>query len=337
MPHDLDRRFCIAPMLDWTDRHCRYWLRLLFPDALLYSEMVTTPALLHGDADRLLTFHPFEKPVALQLGGSDADAMARCAKIAQDYGYDEVNINVGCPSDRVQSGTFGACLMAKPHVVADCVSAMQAAVRIPVTVKTRIGIDEMEGYAPLKDFVACIADAGCNTVIVHARKAWLQGLSPRENREKPPLHYEYVYRLKQEFPRLTIVINGGIKKTADVVEHLRFVDGTMAGREAYQNPYALIDVQNTVFNRNAVIPMQFEIVGRYLPYIDEQLAKGVHLNHMTRHMLGLFQGVPGASQWRRHLSERANKPDAGIEVVMEALQKIKAQQNNMTGVVVNES
>ncbi|MBN1378477.1 MAG: tRNA dihydrouridine(20/20a) synthase DusA [Gammaproteobacteria bacterium] len=324
-------------MLDWTDQHCRYWLRLLFPDALLYSEMVAAAALIHGDVDQLLMFNPFEKPLALQLGGNEPNAMARCAEIAQDFGYDEVNINVGCPSDRVQAGAFGACLMAEPDLVADCVSAMQAKVSIPVTVKTRLGIDKMEGHAPLQNFVACIAKAGCGTVIVHARKAWLSGLSPKENREIPPLRYDYVYRLKQEFPQLEIVINGGIMNTADVVEHLGFVDGTMVGREAYQNPYALIDVQSAVFNRSTVIPERAEIVARYLPYVEEQLAKGVHLNRMTQHMMGLFQGCPGAKQWRRHLSEHAVEPDAGIEVITEALRKVRMPQENTTGAMVNES
>ena len=323
-----DRRFCIAPMLDWTDRHCRYWLRLLFPDALLYSEMVTTSALLFGDVEKLIAFNPFEKPLALQLGGNDPQAMARCAKLAQAYGYDEANINVGCPSDRVQSGSFGACLMAQPDVVAECVSEMQAAVNIPVTVKTRIGVDDMEGYEPLRKFITVLVEAGCKTVIVHARKAWLQGLSPRENREKPPLHYDYVYQLKQDFPELEVVINGGIKKIDDVIGHLRYVDGTMTGREAYQNPYALIDIGNAVFGRHSGVSDRADLVEGYLPYIESQLAAGVPLKHMTRHMLGLYQGRPGAKQWRRHLSELAAKPGAGVDTVLQALQHVENSRSN---------
>ena len=333
----LDRRFSIAPMLDWTDRHCRYWLRLIFPNALLYSEMVTTQALIYGDTNRLIAFDPFEKPLALQLGGNDRQAMARCAKIAQAYGYDEVNINVGCPSDRVQSGLFGACLMAKPKLVADCVAAMQDAVDIPVTVKTRIGIDDMEGYEPLHRFVYHIVEAGCQTVIVHARKAWLQGLSPRENREIPPLHYDYVYKLKQAYPEQEIVVNGGIKDAADVSKHLEHVDGTMVGRVAYQNPYALIDVEKAVFNSAKEMPDRAKIVESYLSYINKQLAKGIYLKHMTRHMFGLFQGMPGAKLWRRYLTEHAVKAGADSSVVVEALKKVNALQEHLTGVVVDES
>lgn len=334
---DLDRRFCIAPMLDWTDRHCRYWLRLIFPDALLYSEMITTGALIFGNREKLLAFDTFEKPLALQLGGAEPESMAECARMAEQHDYDEVNINVGCPSDRVQAGAFGACLMAQPKRVADCVSAMQHAVSIPVTVKTRIGIDNMEGYQPLYHFVAELAQAGCTTVIVHARKAWLDGLSPKRNREVPPLHYDYVYRLKHDFPHLQIVINGGIKNTTDVIEHLKCVDGTMVGRQAYQDPYTLINVRDEVFDRTGELPGRFEIIERYLPYIDSQLSSGVCLKHMTRHMLGLFQGLPGAKRWRRLLSEQAVKVGAGVDVVTDAMQKVKALQENITGAVINES
>ncbi len=331
---NLDRRFCIAPMLDWTDRHCRYWLRLIFPNALLYSEMVTAPALMHGDQNKLLAFDPFEKPLALQLGGNEPQVMAKCAKLAQEYHYDEVNINIGCPSDRVQSGLFGACLMAKPQVVADCVVAMRDAVDIPITIKTRIGIDAMEGYTPLREFVSRIVAAGCRVIIVHARKAWLQGLSPKENREIPPLQYDYVYRLKQEFPEQQIVINGGIRDSAAVYEHLKYVDGTMIGRAAYLNPYALIDVNRTVFGDPAMVPARIDLIEKYLPYINRQLAQGVYLKHMTRHMLGLFKGIPGAKQWRRYLSEQAVKVGAGPEVVVNALNQVRALQDNYTGVEV---
>ena len=329
---NLDRRFCIAPMLDWTDRHCRYWLRLIFPNALLYSEMVTTPALIHGNQHKLLSFDPFEKPLALQLGGNESKEMAKCAMLAQKYDYDEVNINVGCPSDRVQSGLFGACLMAKPQVVADCVAAMRDAVDIPVTVKTRIGIDAMEGYTPLREFVSRIVEAGCQVIIVHARKAWLQGLSPKENREIPPLQYDYVYRLKQEFQQQQIIVNGGIQDSAAVREHIKYVDGTMIGRAAYLNPYALVGVNKSVFNNRATIPVRADVVEKYLPYINQQLAQGVFLKHMTRHMLGLFKGMPGAKQWRRYLSEHAVKVGAGSEVVIEALNQVKSLQDDYTGV-----
>ena len=316
---ELDRRFCVAPMMDWTDQHCRYLLRLIFPQALLYTEMVTTGAILYGDKARFLSYHDAEHPLALQLGGNDSDAMAACASIAEEYGYDEVNINVGCPSDRVRAGAFGACLMASPEVVARCVQAMQQRVSIPVTVKTRIGIDAMEGYGPLKQFVEIVAAAGCRVLIVHARKAWLQGLSPRENREVPPLHYEYVHQLKQDFPDLEIIVNGGLQNVADIVEQLQFVDGTMIGREAYQNPFSLIDVRHSIFEETASSPSRHQIVTQYLQYIEQQLTEGVYLKHMTRHMLGLFQGVPGARRWRRYLSEQAVRAGAGLNVVETAL------------------
>lgn len=306
-------------MMDWTDRHCRNLLRILFPQSLLYTEMITAAAVLHGDKQRLLAYDAAEHPIALQLGGSVASDMAAAAVVAEDFGYDEVNINVGCPSDRVQSGTFGACLMAKPQIVAECVDAMRKRVGIPVTVKTRIGIDEMEGYQPLKEFVSSVAAAGCEVFIIHARKAWLQGLSPKENREIPPLHYEYVHRLKQDFPTLQIIINGGLLSVENILEQLGFVDGTMIGRQAYQNPYVFIGARREVFNDAGALPSRVEIVREYLPYIQRQLAEGVYLKHMTRHMLGLFQGVPGAKNWRRQLSEQAVQPGAGLDVVEKAL------------------
>jgi tRNA-dihydrouridine synthase A len=317
--------FSVAPMLDWTDRHCRFFHRLITRQALLYTEMVTAGALLHGDRHRFLQFDPSEHPLALQLGGSDPQDLAVCAKIAEDFGYDEVNLNVGCPSDRVQNGRFGACLMAEPELVAECVAAMRHAVSIPVTVKSRIGIDDRDSYEELVRFVGTVADAGCRTFIVHARKAWLRGLSPKQNREVPPLRYEVVYRLKQDFPQLQIVLNGGITTLEQAEELLRNgVDGVMMGREAYHNPYILAEVDRRLFGMPADAIARGEIVGRLMPYIERQLAEGVRLHSITRHILGLFHGEPGARSWRRHLSEQAVKYGADASVVREAL-KFTAQ------------
>jgi len=314
----LDRRLAVAPMLDWTDRHCRFFLRLITSHTLLYTEMVTTGALIHGDRERHLGFDPAEHPVVLQLGGADPKAMALCARLGADWGYDEININVGCPSDRVQNGRFGACLMAEPQVVADCVAAMKAAVEIPVTVKTRIGIDERDSYGELADFVGRVAGSGCDALIVHARKAWLQGLSPRENREIPPLRYDWVQRLKGDFPSLAVVINGGIQTLDGAVELLNGLDGVMIGREAYQNPWMLAQADRLIFGDPAPTPSRLEVLERFLPYVEQGLAVGVPLNAMTRHILGLFQGQPGARAWRRHLSENAHRPGAGLEVLLAA-------------------
>ncbi len=315
----MDHRFCIAPMMDWSDRHCRFFWRLLTRRAVLYTEMVTTGALLHGDRERFLQFNAEEHPVALQLGGSNSAELADCARFAEVEGYDEVNLNCGCPSDRVQSGMFGACLMAQPALVADCVAAMRDACDIPVTVKHRIGIDDMEDYDGMLGFVEALAEAGCRTFIVHARKAWLQGLSPKENREIPPLHYDYVYRLKQERPELEIIINGGITSLEQCQEHLAEVDGVMLGREAYHNPFMLARVDHMLFGDSASTPSRGDIVAGLLPYVREQLAHGTSLHHMTRHILGLYQGVPGARRFRRHLSEHAFKPDAGLAVLEDAV------------------
>lgn len=320
----LDRTLTVAPMMDWTDRHCRYFHRLLSPHALLYTEMVTTGALIHGDVDRHLQYNDPEHPVALQLGGSEPVAMARCARLAQDWGYDEVNINVGCPSERVQSGAFGACLMAEPATVADCVKAMRDACDIPVTVKTRIGIDDMDDYDNLFAFTGQVAAAGCETFIVHARKAWLKGLSPKENRDIPPLMYDKVYQLKQDYPALEVCINGGIQESAAVREHLQHTDGVMIGREAYQNPYWLAQLERELFDAEFA-PSRHQVVEQLLPYIEAQLQQGVMLKHITRHILGLFQAVPGAKQWRRHLSEHAHKPGAGPELVVEAAGFVAAE------------
>lgn len=317
-------RFSVAPMLDWTDRHCRYFLRRISRHALLYTEMVTTGAILHGKGD-YLAYHQEEHPLALQLGGSDPDALARCARLAAERGYDEINLNVGCPSDRVQNGRFGACLMGEAALVAECVAAMQAAVSIPVTVKTRIGIDDQDSYEFLRAFIDTVSAAGCDTFIVHARKAWLSGLSPKENREIPPLDYPRVYQLKQDYPQLTISLNGGVQTMADIQTHLQHVDGVMVGREAYQNPYLLAEVDRLLYDDDRVVPSRHQVVLDMVPYIEQELAKGNHLAHITRHMLGLFQGVPGARAWRRYLSENACRRDAGVPVLLEALAKVSHQ------------
>ena len=318
----LDRLIAVAPMLDWTDRHYRYFIRLLSRHTLLYTEMVTTGAILRGDRERLLAHDPAEYPLALQLGGSDPAELARCARIATDWGYDEINLNVGCPSDRVQSGRFGACLMAEPDLVAACVAAMRAATDLPVTVKTRIGIDERDSYQELADFVRRVAAGGCTVFIVHARKAWLSGLSPKENREIPPLRYEVVHRLKRDFPELTIVLNGGLTTLEQVTEQLRQVDGAMIGRAAYENPYLLAEVDRRFFGSSASPPNRHQVVRALLPYLEERLRAGTPLQCMTRPILGLFQGIPGARAWRRVLSERAWRHGAGVEVVEAALERV---------------
>ena len=310
-------------MLDWTDRHCRYFLRLISRHSWLYTEMITTAAILHGDRDRLLGFHPGEAPVALQLGGSDPLELARCARIGAERGYAEINLNVGCPSDRVQSGRFGACLMAEPALVAEGVAAMIAAVSIPVTVKCRIGIDAQEDYATFAGFIDTVALAGCRTFIIHARKAWLQGLSPKENREIPPLRYDWVYRLKRERPGLEVILNGGIRSLGEAQVHLVEVDGVMLGREAYHNPWLLAEVDRTLYGDVRPLADRQAIARAMLPYIEDQLARGVYLKHITRHMLGLFQGQPGARAWRRHLSENAHRPGADLRVMEDALAKLR--------------
>lgn len=311
----LDRRLSVAPMLDWTDRHCRYFLRLISRHTLLYTEMVTTGALIHGDRERFLRYDPAEHPVALQLGGSDPADMARCARMAEDWGYDEINMNVGCPSDRVQNGRFGACLMAEPGVVADCVAAMKDAVSVPVTVKCRIGIDDRDSYGELVDFIGALTHAGCDAVIVHARKAWLKGLSPKENRDIPPLRYDVVRQLRRDFPDLCLAINGGIKTLEETAGFLKDLDGVMIGREAYHNPWILADADRVIFGDPHPVPTRQEVLTRFLPYAERQLAAGVPLSAMSRHLLGLFQGQPGARAWRRRISENAHRPGAGIEII----------------------
>lgn len=305
-------------MMDWTDRHCRYFMRLLSPGALLYTEMVTAAAIVHGDADRFLRFNEEEHPVALQLGGSDPDWMARATALAAQYAYDEININVGCPSDRVQSGQFGACLMARPGTVAECFAAMQRETDVPVTVKSRIGIDDQDGYEFLLAFVEPLVEAGCRKFIVHARTAILEGLSPKENRSVPPLNYERVYQLKRDFAELKIVVNGGLMTTGDVDRVLEHVDGAMIGRQAYHQPYFLAELEQH-FNPDWQAPLRADVVERMLPYIDRELGQGVALNSIARHMLGLFAAQPGARAWRRYISQHAHRDGAGSEVLVNAL------------------
>lgn len=320
MENKINRRFCVAPMLDWTDRHCRYFYRLLSRHAVLYTEMVTTGAILHGNPERHLQFNQAEHPVALQLGGSNPPDLALCAKIAEDYGYDEVNLNIGCPSDRVQNGRFGACLMAEPALVAECVAAMRQAVSIPVTVKSRIGIDDRDSYAELTQFVGDVAASGCETFIIHARKAWLSGLSPKQNRHIPPLRYDVVLQLKQDFPQLEIIINGGIDTLDSCLTLLNTVDGVMLGREIYHNPYLLSEVDNRLFGDHFPLKTRQELILALIPYVQQQLQQGVRLNTMARHLLGLFHGVDGARAWRRHISENANKQGADEQVLLRALE-----------------
>ena len=308
----------VAPMMDWTDRHCRYFMRLLNPSVLLYTEMVTAAAVVHGDADRLLRFNDAEHPLALQLGGSDPDLMAQATRIAAAFAFDEINVNVGCPSDRVQSGEFGACLMARPDVVAECLGAMHAETDAPVTVKSRIGIDDHDSDAFLWHFVETVANAGCRKFIVHARIAILEGLSPKENRSVPPLNYDRVYRLKQDFPELVIIINGGLTSIDAVEEVLQHVDGAMIGRQAYHQPYFLTELAHH-FDAEWPLPDRRAIVNQMLSYVESMLAEGVSLSRITRHMLGLFAAQPGARAWRRHISENAHREGAGPEVLLDAL------------------
>jgi tRNA-dihydrouridine synthase A len=318
------RRFSIAPMMDWTDTHCRVLHRLLTRRALLYTEMVTAEAILHGDRTRLLGFDVSEHPVALQLGGSDPGKLSDVARIAEDFGYDEVNLNVGCPSDRVQSGRFGACLMREPDLVADCVAATRRTVSIPVTVKCRIGVDDQEPEVALRDLIRRCAEAGVTSFAVHARKAWLEGLSPKENRDVPPLDYDLVARVKQENPRLEIILNGGVETLDQAEAQLGRFDGVMLGRAAYQNPAMLLEVDARFFG--SISPQLDAAIAGYCDYIEGKLAQGVRLHAMTKHMLGLFNGKPGARAFRRHLSENAMRDDAGIGVLRDALSCLKPER-----------
>jgi tRNA-dihydrouridine synthase A len=316
------RKLSVAPMMDWTDRHCRVFHRQITQHTWLYTEMVTTGALVHGDVARHLRYDEIEHPVALQLGGSDPADLATSAKLGQEWGYDEINLNCGCPSERVQRGAFGACLMAEPQLVADCVKAMRDAVDIDVTVKHRIGIDKNEDYGFVRDFVGTIADAGCNTFIVHARNAILKGLSPKENREIPPLKYEVAYQLKREFPALEIIINGGIKTSDEVALHLQHVDGVMLGREAYHNPYVMADYDARFYGDDTPVKSRTEVLAAMLPYIAAQLAqygdKGLKLNSITRHMLGIMTGLPGARAFRQLMSDPKRLAEADPALLLEA-------------------
>jgi tRNA-dihydrouridine synthase A len=314
-----DHKFCVAPMMDWTDRHDRMFLRQISKHALLYTEMVTSAALMHGDSDYLLHYNQAEHPVALQLGGSDPQELAAAARLGEQAGYEEINLNVGCPSDRVQSGAFGACLMARPQLVADCVRAMIEAVDLPVTVKCRIGIDDQDSEVDLINFVETVSAGGCSIFIIHARKAILQGLSPKENREIPPLNYPRVYRIKELFPKLEIIINGGINSLCMAADMLDHVDGVMLGREAYQNPFILHEVDQRFFGTAASQCSRADYLRAYLPYVEAELARGTPLNHMTRHLLGLFKGQAGGKQFRRRLSENSTRAGAGLDVLTDAL------------------
>ncbi|HEX3859878.1 MAG TPA: tRNA dihydrouridine(20/20a) synthase DusA [Pseudolabrys sp.] len=318
----LERRFSIAPMMEWTDRHCRFFHRLLTRRALIYTEMLTTGAVLRGDRVRLLGFDAAEHPVALQLGGSDPSALAQSARIGEDFGHDEINLNVGCPSDRVQEGRFGACLMAEPALVADCVAAMKRAVAVPVTVKCRLGIDDQDPEQSLFALVAAVKAAGADAVIVHARKAWLKGLSPRENRDVPPLDYKIVHRLKAAHPDLDVILNGGIATLEQAADQLAHVDGVMMGRAAYQEPWRLLAVDPLLFGTAAPFATPKEAAFALMPYIERELGKGARLHSITRHVLGLFRAVPGARAFRRHLAVEAVKPGAGAHVMADALAQV---------------
>ena len=325
-PVALSRKFSIAPMMDWTTPHFRYLARLLSRHTLLYTEMVTTGALIHGDTERFLRYHEIEHPLALQLGGSDPAELAHCARLAEQFGFDEVNLNVGCPSDRVQNNMIGACLMAYPDKVAEGVAAMKAATNLPVTVKHRIGIDGRESWDELCEFIEKVAAAGCQTFIVHARIAVLEGLSPKENRDIPPLKYDWVYRLKEKYPHLEIIINGGIKTFDECHEHLRHTDGVMLGREAYHNPWLLAGVDPEFFGEPAPVTSRHEALRAMFPFIEKELERGVFLTHISRHIMGLFHGMPGGRQFRRHISENAYKPGSGLDVIETALSKVREPQ-----------
>ncbi|MHA6288300.1 tRNA dihydrouridine(20/20a) synthase DusA [Maricaulis sp. CAU 1757] len=321
-PETPDRRLSVAPMMDWTDRHCRAFHRVLTRRALLYTEMAVDQAVIHGERERLIGFRAEEHPVAIQLGGSDPADLAKAAGIAEAFGYCEVNLNVGCPSDRVQSGRFGACLMREPELVADCVKAMQNAVEVPVTVKCRIGVDDQDPKAALFGFVEMVAEAGVTSFAVHARKAWLKGLSPKENRTIPPLDYALVHQLKTERPELEIILNGGLEDIAHGLEASAGLDGMMIGRAAYHTPWILAEADSRVFGGEDPVASRLDAIDAFRPYISDQLARGARLHDITRHMLGLFAGQPGARHWRRVLSERAPRKGAGLEVVDAALDEV---------------
>ena len=319
--NSISHRLSIAPMLDWTDRHCRYFYRVMSKQTVLYTEMVTTGAILFGKGN-YLEYNQQEHPVVLQLGGSDVKAMTECAKIAEQQGYDEININVGCPSDRVQNGMFGACLMAEPQLVADCVSSMQNATSIPTTVKSRIGIDDLDSYEFLHKFMTTVSTAGCQHFIIHARKAWLSGLSPKQNRDIPPLDYQRVYQIKQDFPETEISINGGIKSFVEANEHMQHIDGVMIGREVYQNPYMLVEADNAIWQANESVKSRQAVINEMVPYIDYHVANGGRAWHVIRHMLGLCNGLAGAKQFRRFLSENCSGQAVSGDILQQAFARV---------------
>lgn len=327
----------VAPMMERTDRHCRYFLRQISHRTCLYTEMVTVPAILHGDRDRLLGFSAQEHPLVLQLGGDNPATLARCAQLAAEWGYDAINLNVGCPSSRVQEGNFGACLMAQPERVAEAVAAMAAASGLPVTVKHRIGIDDRDRYDDMVEFVEIVASAGCRHFIVHARKAWLSGLDPKQNRTIPPLRYADVYRLKQEFPQLYIEINGGITTLSECHYHLQFVDAVMIGRAVYDNPYLLAPMDSAIYRAKAAPPSRHDIIQAMLPYVDHWVQRGTKLHSITRHMLHLFAGQPGSRAWKRHLTDYACKPHAGPEVLEAALERVTQSQDLQTRILHHQT
>lgn len=322
----LNRKLTIAPMMNRTDRHFRYLMRIIAPHALLYTEMITTDALLHGNRQQLLQHHEAEYPLAIQLGGNNPEHLAQCAVIVEDMGYDEVNLNVGCPSPRVQSGQFGACLLAKPALVAECVLQMRHSVQIPITIKTRIGIDDQDSYEEIFEFVDCVSKAGCNVFIIHARKAWLQGLSPKENRHIPELQYEVVYQLKKDLPELDFIINGGLKKEASILQQLNYVNGVMIGRMAYQDPYFMAQIDRALFaDKMQPLPDRYEILDIFMRYVEQQLQHGVPLGRMSRHILSMFANQPNARSYRRSISENAYRAGAGIAVLQTAIKKTRLE------------
>jgi len=318
----IDKYISVAPMMDWTDRHCRYFMRLLNPDIRLFTEMIVVEALMHGDHRKLLNYDQSEHPVVLQLGGNDPEKMKKAATIGAKAGFDEININVGCPSDRVKSGSFGACLMEKPKLIGNCIQSIKSAVDSPVSVKTRIGIDDLDNYEFLQNFVGIVCEFGCNTFIIHARKAILTGLSPKKNLSIPPLNYDRVYQLKSEFNHLNIILNGGLNSIEDCLEHLTVLDGIMIGRHAYRNPWFLKEIYNVILNNQNLEMSRQDVVERMYPYIESQLSKGVKLSHITRHMLGLFSSQPRAKLWRSYISEHSRREKAGIEVLENAFKKM---------------
>ena len=323
----INRRFCVAPMMDFTDRYCRLFHRILTTNAVLYTEMITTGAIIYGDTRRHLYYDKSEHPIALQLGGSDPKDLSKSAKYADEYRYDEINLNCGCPSDRVQSGNFGATLMNDAPLVAKCFRAMKETTDTPITIKHRIGVDNNESYQFLSDFVGTLSNAGCETFIIHARKALLKGLSPKENREIPPLKYNHVYQLKRDFPNLEIILNGGIKSLDQSLDILKYVDGVMLGREAYQNPYLLADVDRRIYKSEEPRVSRAQVINSFVAILEDELSSGTKLNHMTRHLLGLYKGMPGGRKFRQHISENAHKKNAGISILTEALRYVTPSKN----------